>query len=257
MSISISPHLRLTRLLAIGLATCLPPAGLAAPASAAVRTVIGHSVRGRPIAAISRGDPRARDKVLVIGCIHGNETAGIRITRRLIASPAPRRAGLWIVPSLNPDGVAAGTRGNAHGVDLNRNFPFAWRPLGGLEYSGPHPLSEPEARAARRLIRRVRPEVTIWFHQPFDLIDRSGGNAAVERRYAELVGLPLVRLRRYPGSASRWQNHALPGSTAFVAELPPSVPDSLVRRAAAAVVTLANEYASPDLAGATEASLRH
>jgi hypothetical protein len=45
----------------------------------------------------------------------------------------------------------------------------------------------------------------------------------------------------------------MPGSTAFVVELPALVKDALVRRAARSVLTLAEEYASPDLEGATEA----
>jgi protein MpaA len=52
------------------------------------------------------------------------------------------------------------------------------------------------------------------------LVDESGGDVRVERRYARLAGLPLRRLARYPGSAAGWQNHRLPGGTAFVVELP-------------------------------------
>jgi protein MpaA len=217
----------------------------AAAAAAPSRTVIGHSVRGRPIVAVHSGEAGAPERVLVIGCVHGNESAGMRVARRLIGAPAPAGTALWIIPSLNPDGVAADTRGNAHGVDLNRNFPFGWRPLDGLEYSGPRALSEPESRAARRLILRIQPDVTIWFHQPLDLVDRSGGDATIERRFSRLVGLPLVQLTRYPGSASSWQNHALPSSTAFVVELPSAVGGGLVGRAAGAVRTLASEYGSP------------
>lgn len=213
--------------------------------------MIGHSVRGRPITATLKGVAAAPVQVLVIGCVHGDESAGIRVARRLIAGTPARHAAIWVVPSINPDGVAAGTRGNARGVDLNRKFPFDWQPLGGLEYSGTHPLSEPESRTARRLILRLQPDVTIWFHQPFDLVDRSGGDPLVERRFAQLVGLPLVRLERYPGSASSWQNHALPGSTAFVVELPLTVNGALVKRAARAVRTLASELGSPDLGDAT------
>lgn len=213
--------------------------------------MIGHSVRGRPITATLKGDPTAPERVLVIGCVHGNEPAGIRVARGLIAGAPARNAAIWVIPSLNPDGVAANTRGNTRGVDLNRNFPFDWQPLGGLEYSGARPLSEPESRTARRLILRLKPDITIWFHQPFDLVDRSGGDPLIERRFSQLVGLPLVSLRRYPGSASSWQNHALPRSTAFVVELPSIVSSDLIKRATRATRTLANEYGSADVGNAT------
>jgi murein peptide amidase A len=241
---------RISALAAFALGVWWLASGPVDAASAGERLAIGHSVRGRPIAATVSGDPNAADRFLVIGCVHGNEPAGIRVARRLIAGGRPGDAALWIVPSLNPDGVAAGTRGNAHGVDLNRNFPFAWRPLDGLEYSGPRPLSEPESRAASRLIRRIEPDVTIWLHQPFGLVDRSGGNPAIERRFAELTGLPLVGLPPHPGTATSWQNHALPKSTAFVVELPPRVPGGLVRRAATAIATLIHEYAGADIGSA-------
>lgn len=216
--------------------------------------MIGHSVQGRPIFSVRSGSPDASVTVLVVGAIHGDETAGIRIARRLIAARAPSGAELVLVPTINPDGVAARTRGNAHGVDLNRNFPFHWRPLGDGEYSGHSPLSEPESQAAHRLILRTRPDVTIWFHQPFGLIDRPIGNPFAARRFSQLIGLPLVRLPgRYPGSASRWQNHRLPHAAAFVAELPHHVSGALVKRGAAAVRELAAELASPKVGAGEEA----
>lgn len=221
---------------------------LAGSAGASQQTVIGHSVEGRPIVSVRSGPADAALKVLVVGCIHGDETAGIRVARRLIAAPPPRGVEQWVVPTINPDGVAADTRGNAHRVDLNRNFSYDWAHLGGGEYSGTGPLSEPESRTAERLIRRVRPDLTIWFHQPFGIVDRSGGNPFVERRFSQLVGLPLVHLHgRYPGSASRWQNHTFPTGTAFVTELPANVSGALVRRATAAVRALAAELASPGI----------
>ncbi|HEX6153585.1 MAG TPA: DUF2817 domain-containing protein, partial [Solirubrobacterales bacterium] len=214
---------------AAALVTCLHL--LAAGAAAAERDVIGHSVQGRPIVSVRSGPPDAAVKMLVVGSVHGNEAAGMRITRRLLALGAPPGVELLIVPTLNPDGLSRGTRGNAHGVDLNRNFPFDWRPLSGGEYSGPGPLSEPESRAAHRFILRTRPDVTIWLHQPFGLIDRPQGNPFAARRFSQLIGLPLVDLPgRYPGSASRWQNHRLPRTEAFVAELPARVRSSLIRR---------------------------
>jgi len=81
-------------------------------------------------------------------------------------------------------------------------------------------LSEPESRIAYHLILRVRPQISIWFHQHERAVDESGGDVAVERRFAALVGLPLRRLPREPGSAVGWENHRLPGTTAFVVELP-------------------------------------
>jgi murein peptide amidase A len=196
----------------------------AAPSSAA-RQLVARSVDGRTIRAIDVGpETDGGPKVLVVGCIHGNEPAGIAIASSLISHPPPHTADLWVIPDLNPDGVATGTRQNAHRVDLNRNFPWRWRRLGSPgfpQYSGPRPLSEPESRFAYRLIRRLRPQITIWFHQPLGLVDDSGGNPAVERAFARLAGLPFRRLPRYPGSAASWQNHTIGGSSAFVVELPP------------------------------------
>lgn len=217
-----------------------------ASAAAGERRVVGHSAQGRPIVLFDSDPSAASLKLLVVGAIHGNETAGMGIARRLLAAAPLRRVELMIVPTINPDGVAAGTRGNAHGVDLNRNFPFDWRPLSGGEYSGPGPLSEPESRAAHRLILREQPDVTIWFHQPFGLVDRPRGNPFAARRFSQLTGLPLVRLPgRYPGSASRWQNRRFPKSTAFVVELPRYVSSALIRRGASAVRELAMELVSP------------
>jgi protein MpaA len=213
-------------------------AAVAAPgAGAARRVLLGHSVAGRPIVAFELGDPRSRVRELVVGCIHGNESAGIAVAERLAAAKRPAGVDLWVVPDLNPDGVAADTRGNADGVDLNRNFPFEWRPLSGLFNSGSHALSEPESRIAARLILRLRPRVSIWFHQHLDVVDESGGDVAVERRFAQRTGLPLARLTRYPGSVASWENAQLPGSTAFVVELPagPASPALSTRLVAAAL----------------------
>jgi protein MpaA len=52
-----------------------------------------------------------------------------------------------------------------------------------------------------------------------NLVDRSGGKVAPERRYARIVGLPLRKLPRYRGSATGWENHRFPASTGFVVEL--------------------------------------
>jgi protein MpaA len=179
---------------------------------------LGRSWQGRPITAVEVGK-RSGVPVLVVGAVHGNETAGIAIARAL-ERLSPRDIDLWIVPDLNPDGVAAGTRQNSHGVDLNRNFPWRWRPMSGVYESGPRPLSEREARIAQALILRVHPRVTIWFHQHLDMVWASGGRRRIERVFAAVSGLPYHPMPQLAGSAITWQNNTLHGTTAFAAELP-------------------------------------
>jgi murein peptide amidase A len=205
---------------------------LAPPAAAARRLVIGTSVRGRPIVAWSLGSEHARRRILIIGVIHGNETAGLAITSALRRIRPPRGVQLWLVPELNPDGVAAGTRQNADGVDLNRNFPYLWKFTSEpVYYSGPRPVSEPETRAAMRLVQRIRPAVTITYHQHMDLVDEAGGDRGVARRYAQIAGLRPTCLTFLPGEETEWSNHTFPGTTSFVVELParPIPPAALAR----------------------------
>ena len=193
-----------------------------AAATSARTVMLGRSWLGRPIEAIEVGQATGTP-VLVVGVIHGNETAGIAIAHAL-ERLSPRGLDLWIVPDLNPDGVAAGTRQNAHGVDLNRNFPWRWRPMGGVYESGPHPLSEREARIAQALILRLHPHLTIWFHQHLDMVWGSGGDRRIEKTFARVSGLPYHPMPRLAGSATSWQNATLRGTTAFVAELPAGQP---------------------------------
>ncbi|MDX6668728.1 MAG: murein peptide amidase [Solirubrobacteraceae bacterium] len=194
---------------------------LAASTPAATRVVIGRSVDGRPIVAWSFGSDRARRKILVVGCIHGNECAGLAITSALRRARVPEGVQLWLAPEMNPDGAAAGTRQNARGVDLNRNFPYRWQPINNpIFFSGPHPVSEPETQAAIALVRRIRPAVSIWYHQAMDLVDMPGGDRGLARRYAEVAGLRPTCLTFLSGVETAWSDHTFPGTTSFVVELP-------------------------------------
>src|SRR5438093_1301469 len=85
---------------ALGFLATASPAG-------AKRLVIGTSVQGRPIVAWTFGSDRAPRKVLVVGCIHGNECAGLSIVSALMHTRVPRGVQLWLVPEMNPDGTAA------------------------------------------------------------------------------------------------------------------------------------------------------
>jgi protein MpaA len=206
---------------------------------------IGHSVDGSRIAPTVLGSPAAAHRVLVVGCIHGNECAGLTIVRRLVRTAAPPGTEIVVVPDLNPDGHRRDTRGNAHGVDLNRNFPAEWSHVaqpGDLEYAGPHPLSEPESRYAVALIRRLRPDVTIWFHPPQAVVRAWGHSKATAQRFAALAGVPYRDIAWPSGSASNWQNHAFPGAASFVVELPQGpVPDAKARQYVRAIREIARE----------------
>lgn len=178
--------------------------------------LVGESTRGQPIRSFTVGSGRPR--ILVVGCIHGNECAGSVVATRLLHAGPPRRGSITIVQDVNPDGHAAKRRSNARGVDLNRNFPGTWR---AIRTAGSAPASEVETRLAMELVTRLRPDVTIWFHQPQGLVRASGPSVGIARRYARLAGMRFARLPWPPGSATAWQHGALPGSRAFVVELAP------------------------------------
>jgi murein peptide amidase A len=215
-------------------ALALAAAAAFATAPAPPTQTIGHSVQGRPITVTRVGDPAAPRKILVVGCIHGNEPAGRAIVADLEHATPALDTQLLLVKDLNPDGFAHHARTNAHGVDLNRNSSEHWAG------AGPRPWSEPETRAIRALILRERPTLTIYYHQPFGLVDvPEGGHPQAARRYAELTGLPLKRLSRRPGSISRWQNVRLRAGSAIVVELAPGpLPAKLRLRHVAAVLAL-------------------
>jgi len=61
----------------------------------------------------------------------------------------------------------------------------------------------------------------VWYHQHAALVDTSsGGDVAIERRYATTVKLPLREYGVFPGSITTWQDAAYPSDTAFCVELP-------------------------------------
>jgi hypothetical protein len=199
--------------------------------------MLGRSHEGRPVRAWRVGNPRSPRKILVVGCIHGDECAGMAVTRRLLNLVRPIAADLWVVQSLNPDGFARRTRYNARGVDLNRNFPSEWRHT---RFSGARPLSEREARVAYNLIVRIRPDVTIWFHQPQALVRAWGPSIPAARRYARLAGERYRSIRWPNGTAPNWQNHRFPGAASFVVELPAGeLSDRAARRHLDAILGLA------------------
>ncbi|MEA2266778.1 MAG: murein peptide amidase, partial [Solirubrobacteraceae bacterium] len=86
----------------------------------------------------------------------------------------------------------------------------------------------------------LHPAITIWYHQHAALVDDSGGSRAIERAYADRVGLPLRPYGTVPGSITRWQDATYRRDTAFVVELPAGpLSRAAVARHTNAVVALA------------------
>ena len=223
--------------IAAGLALLAVAAGLVAGASAdqrageaTERVLVGKSVQKRAITAVQVGDPAGTRVALVVGLIHGDEHAGLRIieaVKRAAAqdSAALQETQLWVIDTVNPDGQRAHTRKNVHGVDLNRNFPYRWRddvPHSNGYYPGPKPASEPETRAVMAFVRRIQPDLSIWYHQPWGAVLACRGRPPIAAEYAKLVGVRTsCRGKGLHGTAITWEMHSFPGSAAFVVEMPP------------------------------------
>ena len=178
-------------------------------------THYGRSVLGLPLEVWR---PSGECHLLIHAGIHGEEpetTYALSRALRQLAEPPEHCA---LVLAANPDGITRGTRGNARGVDLNRNFPSNdWRP-GSITHrstiqdasdvllsTGEAPLSEPETRALLALIRELTPRAVVALHAPLECID-DANDSALGRRLAQRTGMPLVRDVGYPtpGSFGSW-----------------------------------------------------
>jgi murein peptide amidase A len=209
---------------------------------------IGRSRDGRAIRAIERGT-RGGTPVLVIGVIHGDEPAGADIVDRLATLAVPAGIDLWLVESMNPDGQAAGQRGNAAGVDLNRNFPAGWGPIGAPgdgQFAGTGPASEPETQAIIDLVTLIDPQLAIFYHQDLDRLSPSTGlEGRLKQRYSERTGLPIERITggTYTGVAATWIRTTT-RRPSFIVELGPTLSPEQADTHAAAVLDIATLAAS-------------
>lgn len=144
--------------------------------AAAAWTPIGHSLQGRPLLAATSGSGPLR--IYLVGGIHGDETEG-RSALEFFKDTTHAATTIRILRDANPDGTAARRRGNADGVDLNRNWPAAnFDP----RHGGRGPLSEPETLALARDLREFRPHLVIVLHSmdrgPLVNYDGPGGRLA-------------------------------------------------------------------------------
>lgn len=194
---------------------------------------IGLSVQGRPIECLSLDHRADADGITVmfIATIHGNEPAGTPLLHRLLRQasldPSPpwmRDRRLILIPVANPDGCAADHRGNAHGIDLNRNFPAA--SFASRRRHGSQPLSEPESRALHEAIVHHKPDRIVSIHQPIACIDYDGPAGTLAQVMADALPddhrLPVRKLGAYPGSLGSFAGEDL-GIPIITVELPAGV----------------------------------
>jgi protein MpaA len=179
--------------------------------------------------------------LLVFAGIHGEEpetTWALSRALRQLESPPHHAA---VVLAANPDGLVRGTRGNARGVDLNRNFPTRDWQAGPVFHratndepqeialsTGAHPASEPEVQALMALIAELKPEAVIALHAPLACID-DANESALGKKLAARTGLPLVRDVGYatPGSFGTWGSER--GLAVITYELPVIAAEATMR----------------------------
>lgn len=174
---------------------------------------IGTSREGRPILAEFYGDPAGRP-VLIVGPSHGDECSPLMIVEHLRAlgreGAVSANVRLVIIPTLNPDGLANGTRRNARYVDLNRDGTT---------------LSEPESQALMAFTESLQPVVSIHLHSPLRTSSGQGGPYELGNRMAEIVaartGLSLLSHAGY-NAYYLWSGQArvAPGMATLLIELP-------------------------------------
>jgi len=169
-------------------------------------STIGYSVQNRPINAYYFGD--GATTMLFTGAIHGNEVSSKYLMDALVSYleehareiPSDRR--VVVVPMVNPDGVAAGTRYNAHNVNLNRNFATTnWVSDtvvsgGSVEQGagGSSALSEPESAALTTFTQNLQPRLVVTYHSQGSLINSNdvGIAATLGPQYAAMTKYKFV-----------------------------------------------------------------
>ena len=160
----------------------------------------------------------SKTELLIVAAIHGNEQETTCILSKALRNLSAPPQTCSVVLCAYPDGSLAGKRGNARGVDLNRNFPASnWtsekieryyndrntRDL--LLSTGNEPASELETQALISLVETTKPQHVIALHGPLDCVD-DPELSPLGKWLAQSSGMKLVEEIGYPvpGSFGSW-----------------------------------------------------
>ena len=149
---------------------------------------------------------KIHNKVLVIGCMHGDEPQGEYLINEYLKDNSNTK--ISFIPCLNPDGVKAQTRVNSNGVDLNRNFPTKNWELTEKNnfYGGNEPASEIETQFLISVIEEFKPELIITLHAPYKVVNYDGNALDIANKISEIIKYPVEASIGYPtpGSFGTW-----------------------------------------------------
>ena len=149
---------------------------------------------------------KIHNKVLVIGCMHGDEPQGEYLINEYLKDNSDTK--ISFIPCLNPDGVKAQTRVNSNGVDLNRNFPTKNWELTERNnfYGGNEPASEIETQFLISVIEEFKPELILTLHAPYKVVNYDGNALDIANKISEIIKYPVEASIGYPtpGSFGTW-----------------------------------------------------
>lgn len=218
---------------------------------------VGYSAQGRKITAKRQGPADAPYVLLALGQMHGSEPKGQPVIRalRALKISAKSNVQIWSISTMNPDGAKRGSRSNARGVDLNRNFPTNWKRTGkGTFYSGKSRASERETKAVMKFVDQLKPNAVLSFHQHANTVFSvcSKTSRAWVRRTGKVMRLPVPNIAKanckkdaatYNGTFNEWFVDEKKYGVFATVELPTSrrISNAAIKRYAKNTRTLAYE----------------